>query len=120
MTFVRTGGAGAIPPALTTYQIVSFESVQRNIGPQDSTRKTRDIAKLARADAGVIAEEAREMRRLRKAKTLAELAERCVLAHDSIERALHADDVEIELWRDAERGLEQAEELRAREACALH
>jgi len=60
----------------------------------------------------MIPEETREMRRLRKAKALAELAERCVLAHDSIERALHPDDIEIQLWRDAERGLEQAEELR--------
>ena len=40
-----------------------------------SARKTGDIPELARADASMIAEEAREMRRLNKAELLANVAQ---------------------------------------------
>src|SRR4051812_47630920 len=116
VTLVRTGSARAIPPALTTYQFVSFAGACSAA----STREARDAAELARADAGMVAEEAREMRRLRKAETLAQLAERCLLAHHCIKRALHAHDVEIDLWRNAKRSIKQSEELRARQSRALH
>src|SRR5205814_2012753 len=102
------------PSALTTYQIVSFGSAR-----QKSIGKARDVAELARAHPGVIAEEAREMRRLRKAEALAECAEGHILMHHRIEYLLHAYQIQIDLWRYAERSLEQAKKLRTRQARVL-
>src|SRR4029077_13342641 len=96
-TVVRTSGAGAIPPVLTTYQIVSFAGACAAI----SARKTRDVAEFAWADAGMITEEAREMCGLRKTEALAEFPERGVLPHPRVQRPFHPHDVEIELRRDA-------------------
>src|SRR5258708_18579165 len=45
-----------------------------------SARKARDVAEFARADAGMVTEEAREMRGLRKTEALAELPKPRVLA----------------------------------------
>src|SRR5882724_1232985 len=85
-----------------------------------SARKARDVAEFARADAGMVTEEAREMRGLRKTEALAKLAEWRVLAHHRVQRTFHPHHIEIELWRDAERGLEQAEKLRAGQAGPPH
>ena len=59
-------GRPAIPADLKTYHPVSFS---RMCGAA-SARETGDIPELARADAGMVAEEAREMRRLGKAELL--------------------------------------------------
>src|SRR5258708_38929218 len=85
-----------------------------------SARKARDVAEFARVDAGMVTEEAREMRGLRKTEALAELPKRRVLAHHRIQRTFHPHHIEIELWRDAQRGLQQAEKLRAGQAGAPH
>src|ERR1700722_15607365 len=115
--YVRTIYLGASPMAaistnLKTYHPVSFSTVCSAV----SARQTRDIPELARADAGMIAEEAREMSRLGKAELLADVAYARRLVQHRVDRLLHAHDVQIDFWGHADRGFEQPEEVRPRQA----
>src|ERR1700739_825686 len=102
----------AISTNLKTYHPVSFSAVCS----ATSTRETGDIPELARADAGMIAKEPREVGRLGKAEALADITDAGGLVQHRVDRLFHAHDVQIDLWRHADRGFEQPEEVRPRQA----
>src|SRR6202043_1275580 len=79
-----------------------------------STRETRYLPEFAGGNAGIIAEKAGEMRGIGKSEACAELADGNLAMQDGVPRPFHAHDVEIDLGRQADRRLEQPEEMRAR------
>ena len=64
-----------------------------------SARETGNISELARAYAGMVAEEAREMGRLGKAELVADVADAGRPIEHCIDRLLHADDIQVDLRR---------------------
>src|SRR6202021_271295 len=81
-----------------------------------SGREARDVAELARAHAGVVAEEAREMRWLGETKPCADIADIRGLMQYRVNRLLHPHHVQVDLGRHADRGFKQSEEMRARQS----
>src|ERR1700690_4090919 len=98
-----------MPADLETYHPVSF---RRPLCAAASAREPGDGAKLARAYADMVAEEAGKMRRRRKAKLVTDVADARGLIQHRVDRFLHANDILIDLGRHADRGLEQPEEVR--------
>src|ERR1700710_1037529 len=78
-----------------------------------SARQPGYGAKFAGTHAGMVAEEASEMRRLGKAELVADVADARRLVQNRIDRPFHAHDVQVDLRRHPNRGFEQPEEMRA-------
>src|SRR5476651_1729976 len=80
--------------------------ISRRLCDAASTREPGNLAKLARADAGVVAEEASEVRRLGKAQPGADVADARRLIEYRVDRLFHAHHVQVDLRRYPDRGFE--------------